>query len=208
MSKCTFNQVMRQEGDGQAGFRNLLQAFRDGKVDQEQWHQIDNMGLNKLSEAEQQEFEKDAIKLCSTNADLKPWNLKKMKEIGNPIGKTHLKRTESWFDLLVTNFIVALIASENSPKEAKRTKSTDAGGLHVNTAISKGCRVYLQSNLNSQAGRFPYKIVMYHYHSGLFNLLRFVQWSRWYCLGAGFSTREKSTGIARCGDGTIRQLRW
>lgn len=82
--------VMRQQGDEQKKFRDLLNSFRDGTVDVPEWEMIDSRALNRLSEEEKAAFEKDALMLCSTNKALKPFNVRKMREIGNPIGKLQL----------------------------------------------------------------------------------------------------------------------
>ena len=54
----------------------------------------------------------------------------------------------------MVEILSALIKSENAPNDAKNCSSNDAGGLHQNTIASKGCRVYLQSNLWASAGMF------------------------------------------------------
>ena len=125
---------MRQKGPEQEIFRGLLRALREGEgaVTKEHWDLISGRDYNKLNVQEKAVFDEKAIMLCAQNKRLKPFNLKKMRELGQPI---------------------AIVESVNQPNMAKNFDSNDAGGLHKNTLLCKGSRVYLQSNLNPKAGK-------------------------------------------------------
>ena len=99
---------MRQQGDEQKKFRDLLNSFREGTVDVPEWDVIDSRALNRLPEEEKADFEKNALMLCSTNKDLKPFNIRKMREIGSPIGKFN----NSYLPIVQELLLFILISSD------------------------------------------------------------------------------------------------
>ena len=74
-----------------------------------------------ISEAEQKQFNEEAIKICTTNNDLKSLNITKINEL--PSAK-------------------AVISAINEPRgQAGSAPVSKAGGLHNNTLLAEGCKV-------------------------------------------------------------------
>ena len=121
--------IMRQRGESAATFRQFLNNLADGKVTEDQWKYLCSRELNILSPEERELFD-NGLKLCSKNSMLKEHNIKHIKRLGTP---------------------VAAISSFNTGYGSMATSSL-AGGLHKNTLLAKGQRVYLTSNEWKDAG--------------------------------------------------------
>ena len=122
---------MRQKGDDQAKFRELLEKQANGKLSRKDYLSLAKRELEKLPIEERQVFDSEAIKLCAKNSSLKKFNIRKMNKLGMP---------------------KAVITAENKPAWAASTKSSSAGNLHHKSMIAEGCKVLITSNLWKESG--------------------------------------------------------
>ena len=126
----TLKESMRQRGNDQTIFRNILDGIANGEFPDKDWENLVKYTSVMNSEEAKEEF-KDAIKLCACNKDSKSFNIKKIRELNNPI---------------------APIMAENSSPQAKKVSANKAGGLQNSILLSKGCKVMLLANLWSEYG--------------------------------------------------------
>lgn len=62
---------MRQKGDDQAKFRDLLEKQANGTLSRQDYLALAERELENLPQGEREEFENEAIKLCAKNSALK-----------------------------------------------------------------------------------------------------------------------------------------
>ena len=129
--KCfTLNEIMRQRGEDQATFRDILDKVANGNFTRKDYQTLKEKCFDMRSDEAKDKF-KDAIKLCAYNKHGVSYNIQKIKELEKPI---------------------ALIAATNTPKGAKKFSASRAGGLHNKTIFCKDAKVMLLSNLWSEQG--------------------------------------------------------
>ena len=129
-----FDQIMRQQGDDQKPFREVLDRLANGKFNRDDYNylcQRDLMGDGQITENERNEFLKNATKLCAYNKDLISYNIDRIKELGTPI---------------------AVIKSKNSDPAVAGILAAKAHGLPSQVMLAKGCKVILTTNLWKEAG--------------------------------------------------------
>ena len=129
-----FNQVMRQQGDDQQRFREVLDKLSNGTFDREDWNFLKERDLqdtSKIQESERKEFESNATMICAYNKDMTSYNISRIKALGNPI---------------------AIIKSENSSLTVARLLASKAQGLPSQIMLAKECEVILTTNLWKEAG--------------------------------------------------------
>ena len=128
-----FDEIMRQQGDDQKEFRNVLDRLADGNFNKEDFYFLAqrNLSGDQISDIERTDFLKNATKLCARNKDLISHNITRIKDLGTPI---------------------AVIKSENSDKAVANILAAKAHGLPSQVMLAKGCKVILTSNLWKQAG--------------------------------------------------------
>ena len=128
--KCfTLNEIMRQRGEDQATFRDILDRVANGNFTQKEYKTLKEKCLSMDSDEAIDKF-KDAVKLCAYNNHAVSYNIQKIKDLKKPI---------------------ALIAATNT-QGAKKFSASRAGGLHNKTIFCKDAKVMLLSNLWSEQG--------------------------------------------------------
>ena len=129
-----FDTIMRQQGDKQKRFREVLNNVSTGKFTTDDWSYLDERNLmdtSKILESERNEFFNDATMLCAYNKDLIQYNITRIKALGNPI---------------------AIIKSMNSDATVASVTATKAHGLPSQIMLAKDCKVILTTNLWREAG--------------------------------------------------------
>ena len=129
-----FDTIMRQQGDKQKRFREVLNNVSTGKFTRDDWSYLDERNLmdtSKILESERNEFFNDATMLCAYNKDLIQYNITRIKALGNPI---------------------AIIKSMNSDATVASVTATKAHGLPSQIMLAKDCKVILTANLWREAG--------------------------------------------------------
>ena len=129
-----FNQIMRQQGEEQKEFREVLDRLSNDKFDRDDWKflkQRELFGDGNLSESEREQFLANSTMICAYNRDLKAYNIKRIKDLGTPI---------------------AMINSQNSDKVVASFPSSKAQGLPSQVMLAKDCQVILTVNLWKEAG--------------------------------------------------------
>ena len=129
-----FVEIMRQQGDGQIQFRDVLNKLSNGTFVQDDWEflrQRDLMDTSKIKNDERNEFISNATMLCAYNKDLIQYNITRIKALGNPI---------------------AIIKSQNTDSTVASVLATKANGLPSQVMLAKECKVILTTNLWKEAG--------------------------------------------------------
>ena len=71
-----FDQIMRQQGEENARFRDILIRASEGQLTEDDWkNHLCPRQLSRLPAEEQEWFKMNATKLCTTNNDLKKFNI-------------------------------------------------------------------------------------------------------------------------------------
>ena len=125
---------MRQQGDDQKPFREVLDRIANGNFSNDDHNflkQRNLMGDGQITESERNEFLKNATLLCAYNKDLVSYNIARIKDLGTPI---------------------AIIKSKNSDQAVAGILAAKAHGLPSQVMLAKGCKVILTSNLWKEAG--------------------------------------------------------
>ena len=134
-SKTTiFKEIMRQQGEDQKEFRDILDRLSNGQFTKDDWFvlkQRELYGDGNLSESERKQFLDNSTMICAYNRDLKEYNIKRIKALGTPI---------------------ALIKSTNSDHAVASLPSSVAQGLPSQVMLAKECQVILTANLWKEAG--------------------------------------------------------
>ena len=126
-----FDQIMRQQGDEEKEFRDVLSRLVQGRFVEKDWDWLCSQNLKGMSKERQKYFEENAVKICSHNKDLKRHNIIKMKSLGQPI---------------------APIKAVHNCNEAKSADPSDAGGLPKNIIACQGAKMRITRNLWREAG--------------------------------------------------------
>ena len=136
---------MRQQGDSQKRFREILKAVSTGTFNENHWKDLEkrytplsifpiegaveklndllffSRAWQNLTKEEQDRFNEHAVKLGSTNPSNNLFNIKKLLELETP---------------------KALVSAINEPpKTAGKASCSKAGGLHNNTLLAEGAKV-------------------------------------------------------------------
>ena len=77
-----FDQIMRQEGDDQKRFREVLDNLSTGELTKHDWEylrQRELSGDGQISDTEKNEFLNNATMLCGTNKELTKYNIARIK---------------------------------------------------------------------------------------------------------------------------------
>ena len=128
-----FDEIMRQQGESQKRFKEILNSLADGSFDKAGWKYLQDRDLmlsDKISKEDQKEFLASSTLITSTNKVAKKYNCDRIKQLGTDI---------------------ALIQSENSPPAA-RNASFSKTGLPSSIMLAKGCDVLLTTNLWKEVG--------------------------------------------------------
>ena len=126
----TLTESMRQQGDDQKVFRNILDSIANGTFDAPMWNTLECNTTNMNAQGASERFQ-DAVKLCARNADAISFNIQKIKELNMPIAQIH---------------------ALNSSKKAKTFSANKAGGLQNAIILCKNSKVMLLSNLWKEHG--------------------------------------------------------
>ena len=130
------DQIMRQQGDDQKDFRDLLSKLSEGKFGKKDWEKLKERDLNgpNFSPEQKQEFLLSATMICAYNEDLHEHNKRRILALNAPLA--HVK------------------AEHNCP-EASNSKlsSNEDGGLPKQLVVCKGMEIMIVGvNLWSEAG--------------------------------------------------------
>ena len=129
-----FDEIMRQQGDDQKHFRDILDRLAKGDFTRDDWYSLKEReiyGDGNLSEIEIQEFFATAVMLCALNRDLIAFNMIRIKALGTPI---------------------AAIKSINSSSTVAALSSSKAHGLPSQVWLARECHVTITTNLWKEAG--------------------------------------------------------
>ena len=129
-----FDEIMRQQGDDQKNFRQILERLANGNLTKDDWFFLKTRELygdGSISESETREFQENAVMLCALNKDLIDYNKTRIKSLGTPI---------------------AQIKSQNNSPIVAGFSSSKAMGLPSQVWLAKGCQVTLTTNLWKEAG--------------------------------------------------------
>ena len=130
-----FDQIMRQDGDDQKRFREVLNNLCTGEFTNHDWNylkQRELTGDGQLSDTEKKKvFFNNATKLCGTNKDLIKYNLERIEALGTPY---------------------ANIKSKNSDHMVASLTASKAQSLPSQLRLAKECKVILTVNLWKEAG--------------------------------------------------------
>lgn len=123
-------QVVRQQGDSQAAFRDTLQGLRTNNPTLDDWKLPCTRAQPSLPLAEVISFD-SAVRIHPTNQLVRDFN------------RDHMERLDS---------TVIRIAASNSPLAGKGVDSQTAGNLHDWLPLCIGARVMLTENLWTRCG--------------------------------------------------------
>ena len=127
-----FDQIMRQQGKENERFRNILNRAAEGKLTEDDWkNHLCPRQLSKLPAEEQEWFKNNATKLCTTNKDLKKFNIQHLKKLGTPIAQIH---------------------AINKGPGSKMAKSENAEGLQNTILLAEGAKVMCTFNVAKSLG--------------------------------------------------------
>ena len=125
------DEIMRQQGEAEKEFRDVLTRLVNGKFDEKDWEWLRAQDFDAMDKEKQKQFKDNAVMLCSRNKDLKQHNIYKMKSLGNPI---------------------APVKAVNNNSLAKEAEPSTAGGLHKKIIMAKGAKMVITRNLWKEAG--------------------------------------------------------
>ena len=78
-------QIMRQQGDEEMEFRNVLTNLSSGNFTEKDWRWLQLRDLKQMTQVEQESFFQQGIKLCALNRDAIGYNILKIRGLGKPI---------------------------------------------------------------------------------------------------------------------------
>ena len=123
---------MRQQGEKNRIFRDLLTRVSNGCLTKEDWEtHLCPREFKKLSAEEQKWFQDNGTKLCTKNAELFQHNIMKIKQLETPI---------------------AQVKAINRGPNAKNQKSSSTSGLQNTILLAKGAKVMCVFNLAKKLG--------------------------------------------------------
>ncbi|GBC48412.2 ATP-dependent DNA helicase PIF1 [Rhizophagus irregularis DAOM 181602=DAOM 197198] len=123
--------ILRQSGNDQQGFRDILLRLRDGESTLNDWNILTSRFEENLNRAERDRFQ-DAVFIHTTWPEVYKVNIEMLRRLNRPIAK--------------------ICAVHSGGRTAKRAKSDVAKGLEAEILLAKGCRVMLTSNIWTEAG--------------------------------------------------------
>ena len=127
-----FDQIMRQQGEENAKFRDILIRVSEGKLTEHDWkNHLCPRQLSRLPAEEQEWFRTYATKLVTTNADLRKFNIQHLKKLRKPIAQIH---------------------AINKGPGAKSAKSENAEGLQNTILLAEGAKVMCTFNVAKNLG--------------------------------------------------------
>jgi len=126
-----FDEIVRQQGPEEAEFRDILSKLTTGHFSVKEWESLKKQNLSSMPEDQQAEFKNNAVMLCALNKDLRPHNIFRMQQLGQPI---------------------APIKAKNSCSKAAKAEPTTACGLPKSTILAKGAQMMITTNLWSETG--------------------------------------------------------
>ena len=126
-----FNEIMRQQGDEEKEFRDVLERLSGGTMTYEDWQWLQRQNFYEMSKSQQLEFENTGVELCAIPRDCKKQNIKRIHALGTA---------------------PCPIQAVNMPIAAKQAEPTTAGGLHNSTLIAREAQVYITTNIWKEAG--------------------------------------------------------
>ena len=126
----TLTESVRQQGNDQQLFRNILDSIAKGTFKYPKWKALESNSTRYNAQGASERF-RDAVKLCARNKDSISFNIQKIKELNKPIAQ--------------------IDAIHSSPKARKFTPN-QAGGLQNSIIICKNSKVMLLSNLWKEHG--------------------------------------------------------
>jgi hypothetical protein len=121
---------MRQQGDEEAEFREILNALRQHRLTQVQWRTLVSRSRSELPYNEVQEFD-DALRIFPTRVAVDEFNHRKLRDIKMPILR---------------------ITATNVGHDAHRATSAEAGNLHQALTFCLKSRVMLTENIWTERG--------------------------------------------------------
>ena len=121
---------MRQQGNDQQIFRNILDSIANGTFNNAMWEILKSNATLMNAKGATERF-RDAVKLCARNKDTVSFNIQKIKDLNMPIAQIH---------------------ALNSTQKAKKFPVSKAGGLLNSIIICKNSKVMLLSNLWKEHG--------------------------------------------------------
>ena len=126
-----FNQIMRQQGDEEKEFRDVLGRLSDGTITLDDWKWLQKQNFDEMSNSQQHEFKFNGVTLCAKRRDCKAQNILRIHALGTT---------------------PCPIQAVNKPIVAKQAQPTTAGGLDNSTIIAKNAQVYITTNIWKEAG--------------------------------------------------------
>ena len=130
-SVVILDDIVRQQGDDEKEFRDVLTRLRNGKFDEKDWEWLKSQDLLAMTKERQQDFKDNATMICACNDDLKAYNIYRIKALKQPI---------------------APVKSVNKGEPAKKAKASAAGGLPLRIIMAKGAKMVITRNLWKEAG--------------------------------------------------------
>ena len=122
---------MRQLGDSEKQFRDILISIHKGELSVDQWKLLSTRALENLPEEERQLFKTEGTMLCSRRPAVARYNNLRVDQLEAP---------------------KALIEAVNRPPQAAREPAQNAGNLQNKLKIANGCKVILRTNLWREMG--------------------------------------------------------
>jgi hypothetical protein len=129
-----FDEIMRQKGDDQKDYREILDSISNGTFTKEQWKKLKKRelyGNGDISKEESDQFMAEGILICAYNKDLVKFNKQKIEGLGTPIAK---------------------IKSENSSACVAKLDASSCKGLMTQLWVAKNEKMILTTNLWKAAG--------------------------------------------------------
>ena len=130
-----FSTVMRQQGDENAEFRDILNRIGPGKLTIPDWKKLCERQLSKLPNKEF--FIENATKLCGTNQETSKFNIMRVSALTDSNGGQQP---------------IAQIKAINLGPGAKSYPPSSAGGLMNTMLLAEGARVMCTYNLAKNLG--------------------------------------------------------
>lgn len=132
-----FDRIMRQQGQENALYRDILKRISSGSLTKEDWEKsLCPRQLSKLDN--KQWFLNNATKLTTTNKARIEHNIRQIKLLGTPI---------------------AQVQAINRGPNAKNQPSSSAGGLSNTILLAKGAKVMCTSNIAKNLGIVNGKLI-------------------------------------------------
>ena len=128
-----FDEIMRQQGESQKRFKEVLNCLADGSFDKAGWLYLKERDLylsDKFNNETRKDFLATSTLITSTNRVAKDYNCRRIKQLGADI---------------------APVKSQNNCPQAANASFSKAG-LHNSILLAKGCDVLITTNLWKEVG--------------------------------------------------------